>query len=123
MLKPDWQRQTYSLTDLRQRAKVTRHYNSVFGWLKAQGYVPESVEGMRVANPKSLDPEAIEIGYLAAVAYEWDSWGPTSPLEFLDAMEFECIGNERRDIIVETLTALGSEKETSNDLTVKVHWP
>ena len=123
MQKPEWQKTTYSLSDLIDRARRTRHFNSVFGWLKSQGYIPENVESAKIAQVKVVNPEAVEAGYLASAAYEWDSWGPSSPLEFLRAIELESDGNAGRDIITETLQALGAAIESEEEVTYKVHLP
>ena len=89
--------------------------------------MPEDVLTLAVErHPRlNLNPDAIPMGYLAGVAYEWDSWGISSPVEFLDAIELETAGSTRRDVIVETLSALGraiAEEETE-DITYRLRLP
>jgi hypothetical protein len=105
--KPEWTQKTYSLAYLRSK-ETFGTFRSVFPWLKGIGIVPLDVSSMRDAQVKlALDDKNIEAGYLAASAYEWDSWGASRPSEFLDALDLETAGTTRKDVIVETLTMLG----------------
>jgi hypothetical protein len=56
------------------------------------------------------DPEAVPAGYLASAAYGWDTWGPSEPEDFINAIECELVP-ERRDFIAQLLTALGRSTE------------
>jgi hypothetical protein len=53
-----------------------------------------------------FDIEAVPAGYLASAAYEWDTWGPSQPEDFINAIEAELLP-EKRDFIAKLLTALG----------------
>lgn len=98
---------TTTLRDLRVLAIRYRDMTSAFEWLKRTGLVPENVSKMRVRQVLTdLDPQAISIEYLAAAAYEWDSWGPASPIDFVKAIAAETRGAQR-DLITEALMALG----------------
>ena len=131
MRKQDWKSETYSLAWLREqqgsftRASLT---SPIFDWLKAIGAVPQDQPVLSWGhnqNTPLLNPDSIRIGYLAMVACEWDSWGPSTPTEFLDAMELETEGHERRDTIAETLTALGRAiaEEESEEKTYRLRLP
>jgi hypothetical protein len=37
----------------------------------------------------NLQPDHIPAGYLAEVAYEWDTWGESTPPEFIEAFSAE----------------------------------
>lgn len=99
--------QTVSLTDLRRSAFLHRDMTSSFEWFKRQGWVPADVTFMKVRQALvDLDPEAMPLGYLASSAFEWDTWGEASPVDFVKAMAADTRG-ARRDLILETLSSLG----------------
>lgn len=78
-----------------------------FEFLREVGAVPEDVRSIASEKVRlSLDPEAVPAGYLAAAAYEWDTWGPSHPSDFIEAMENELLPH-RRDYIASLLTELG----------------
>lgn len=99
-----------TLRELRLSAIQNRDMSSAFEWLQKTGLVPDNVTKMRVRQVLTdLDPEAVSVEYLAAAAYEWDSWGPASPVEFVKAIGAETRGSSQRDLIMETLTTLGRQ--------------
>lgn len=103
-MRLDWQRQTYTLSWLRDRALVFIHLDSAANFLYVIGIAPM---GMRLnpCDPRTeLDPERIPANYLLSVACEWDTWGPSSPVEFINALSCEVRG-AKRDIIIEALNA------------------
>lgn len=101
---------TTTLSNLRREAFAHRHMDSAFEWLKRIGLVPEGVERMNIRQALTdLDPDNISVAYLAAAAYEWDTWGTASPVDFVKAIGYETRGAQR-DLIVETLQALGREQ-------------
>lgn len=96
-----------TLNDLRRSAFEHRGMTSAFEWLKVIGLVPQDTDRMRVRQVLTdLDPENVSVEYLAAAAFEWDSWGPASPVDFVKAIGAEARGAQR-DLITETLVALG----------------
>jgi hypothetical protein len=104
----DWG--TTTLRFLQRSAFDNRHLTSSFEWLKSIGLVPEGVERMDIRQViTDLDPENIPVSYLAASAHEWDTWGEASPVDFIKALGYETRG-AKRDLIVETLMALGREQ-------------
>lgn len=108
MKRPAWQRKNYSLSSLRGKQRVGHHKESVFAWLKEIGVVPADVAKVWQSNVRpNLDPERIDGHYLASSAFEWDTWGPSSPKDFLDALELETAGCTRRDFVADTLYMLG----------------
>jgi hypothetical protein len=114
--KQDWRRLTYSLRSLREKAAAARGYRSAASWLRSIGVIPDEVLHVRPRQPiLNLDADKVEAGYLAAVAFEWDSWGPASPLQFIDALEYETAGTGKRDAIAEILTQLGRATEEDVD--------
>jgi hypothetical protein len=78
-----------------------------FDFLKEVGVVPLDVMSMPAEKVKlMLDRSAIPAGYLASAAYEWDTWGPSHPSDFVDAIDSE-LDPSRRDLIASVLTSLG----------------
>lgn len=109
MVKTNWGKT--NLRFLRTSACWHRELTSSFEWLKKAGLVPKGVTKMPVRQVLTgLDPEHIDIEYIAAAAYEWDQWGPASPMDFIKAIEAEVRG-AKRDLILETLMSLGREPE------------
>lgn len=104
------QQSDYTTLDyLRTKAFEYRHMDSAFEWLRTIGLVPEGVTRMNIRQVLTeLDPERVSVSYIAASAYEWDTWGPASPVDFMRAIAFEARG-AKRDLIVETLMSLGRE--------------
>lgn len=106
----DWTKETTTLATLEAMAKDTPacFSGSIFGWMKRVGLVPEDVASMKKVQVRiDIDPDALPKGYLAACAYEWDTWGDSHPMDFAKAIRLETKGNTGRDLIAETLTALG----------------
>jgi len=106
-----WETQPVSLTLLRSHCEHWSENIGAFEFLHQEGIVPHRVKTMPAEKVRTtIDPEHIPAGYLASAAYEWDSWGPSHPAEFVSALEAE-LHPEKRDLIAKLLTALGrSEK-------------
>jgi len=107
----DWKTRPVSLTQLRYEAEAMSFTGpwdwGVYGWLQNIGVVPWSVPSMPKEKVKlTYAPDAIPAGYLASAAYEWDTWGPSQPEDFIFAMEAE-LNPQKRDFIAQLLTALG----------------
>jgi len=104
----DWKTLPISLTHLRYEADAMGPWDfGVYGWLQNVGVVPWSVPSMPAEKVRlGFDVEAVPAGYLASAAYEWDTWGPSQPEDFIDAIEAELLP-EKRDFIAKLLTALG----------------
>lgn len=116
MPNSDWTKQTYRFRWLESKASEYDWMTSVVDWFKGIGLIPASVTYRKPENVRlGLDPERIEAGYLAACAYEWDSWGPSSPVDFVNAIRCELRGTEQRDLIAGLLTLLGREQEEAVD--------
>lgn len=106
-MKPEWMSTTFSLAQLREMARPFGHLTNITSWLYRIRVMPDV--RVRAMNPKAdLDPNAIPAGYLASVAAEWDDLGPSSPKQFLDALECETRG-AKRDVVIEALS-LASEQ-------------
>lgn len=101
---------TTTLAHLRTESFRHRHMTSAFEWLKVIGLVPEGVARMDVRQVVELDPDSVPVSYIAASAFEWDTWGESSPVDFIKAISAEARG-AKRDLIIETLTALGNEQK------------
>lgn len=115
MPNSDWTKRTYTFSALREWAEDFAHLDNTVAWLKAMGVIPSDVTHVKPKQVKlELDPKAIEGGYLAAVAYEWDSWGPSSPLDLVAALRCELKGAPERDIIAGILTMLGKATTTED---------
>lgn len=107
-MNSDWEKKRYRFAVLERIAQMTGPYTSIVAWLKDLYIIPREVESMRVAQVKlDLDPLNIEAGYLAAVAFEWDSWGASHPEDFIDALRCELRGSGERDTVSAILLALG----------------
>ena len=106
----DWKTETYGYNWLRKQAADHGHMDSAMEFLRAVGVVPADVEYGRATRvvSNSLDPQAIPALYLAEFANDWDNIGPSSPDFFVAALEFECAGSRKRDVVSETLTELGA---------------
>lgn len=106
----DWKTETFGYNWLRKQAADRPHMDSAMAFLQAVGVVPADVEYRRrtrvVSN--SLSPEAIPALYLAEFANDWDAIGPSSPDYFVAALEFECAGSTKQDVVSETLSELGA---------------
>jgi len=101
-----WRRQTYALSYLREQAESSRENESILRWLTEIGVIPQGTKRVGLQKFVNLDPEAINAYYLASVANEWDSLGPSTPLDFVKALSFETVG-ECREGIVALLESLG----------------
>lgn len=91
---------------LRRLAEASER-QSAFEFLKDVGVVPEHVSGASPVNVKtSFNPREVPGGYLASAAFEWDSWGPSTPVDFIEVIQAE-LDPEKREYIANLLTALG----------------
>lgn len=107
-MNSDWTKRKYTFSRLREWAEDFDYMDSCFSWLKVLGIVPENVESVKPSQVKmELDPQGIDAGYLASVAFEWDSWGPSSPVDLINALRCELKGSPERDIVSGVLTMLG----------------
>ena len=110
-MENDWKTQTYALSWLRKQASDHAHLRSAEAFLRAIGVVPEDVDRLYQRNVEistSLPKAAIPAKYLATMAHEWDNMGPSSPVDYIHALSFECAGTQQRDVVAETLAALGA---------------
>lgn len=106
-MKQEWMKQTYRLDWLIDRARICVALDGALDFLMVNGIVPRGGDALlKPMTPRTeMDPRYIPADYLASVAAEWDSWGPSSPVEFINALACEVRG-ARRDIIVEALNAI-----------------
>lgn len=106
----DWKDKTFSLAELFKIADVHKD-TSAINFLKHAEIIPNDVHWKRGnANTKTnLDPTGIRAGYLAELAYDWDKDGPTTPLEFMEALEFEIRDHPRNRNVSEVLGELGRQ--------------
>ena len=108
MSKPEWTKRTYEFQWLERYAELLPRTHGIVKWLKYIGVIPNDVVHVRPSQVKlELDPKAINGGYLASVAFEWDSWGDSTPPDFIRALRCELSGSSNRDAISNTLLALG----------------
>jgi len=108
MIFQNWLTDSVSLSTLKREARNLEPWDwGVYGFLQNIGIVPWEQKTMPSAKVRlNIDPEAIPVGYLAAAAYEWDSWGPSQPSDFIRAMEAELVP-PKRDFVSAILTSLG----------------
>lgn len=115
----DWTKGIYSMDWLIDKALTVPecYRGTVFDWLKVIGVVPHDIEKVRpVLALIDTDGTKMRAGYLAASAYEWDGWGESQPIDFVKAIRLETKGYAGRDVIAETLTALGRSTEMGENL-------
>lgn len=116
----DWTKETYSFDYLLDKARewdwgieLTGDYENVtmIHFLKWTGVVPGSVEWKRKNSlPRTaLDQKAIPAGYLAEVAYDWDSDGFSLAEDFVRALEFEVSGTSQNRMVSEVMEDLGRD--------------
>lgn len=104
----EWTERTYEFSELERYAKEFSRVHGIVRWLRYIGVIPNDVAMVRASQVKlQLDPKAIAGGYLASVAFEWDSWGDSTPPDFIRALRCELAGAPERDTIANTLVALG----------------
>jgi hypothetical protein len=103
-----WKTSSVSLRNLRIEAENLEPWDyGVFAFLKNIGVVPWNVASApRHKVRLNINPSAIPADYLASCAYEWDSWGPSQPSDFIRAMDAE-LNPDKRDFIAAILTSLG----------------
>ena len=104
----NWQTQPVSLERLSDEADAVGRWGyGVFAFLQNIGVVPWHVKTAPAQKVLlGLDISNIPAGYLASAAYEWDTWGPSQPRDFVRALEAE-LHPEKRDFIAALLTTLG----------------
>lgn len=106
----DWKKKTWAYSFLQSNA----HHGAteIVSWLQSVGVIPSTVKWRRA--PKSiyngLDRNALPAQALAELAYEFDSEGKASPIDFLDWLEFELKGSLKRESYLMTLSSLGRGK-------------
>lgn len=107
----DWTEKTYSLRMLQLVSQDDDQIKPAIDWLKHIGVIPKDVDWKRrnALTKTSLDPEKIKASYLAELAYDWDQDGPTTPGEFVEALEFEVAGTEKNASVSEVTGNLGRE--------------
>lgn len=103
-MKSNWEKQTYTFQWLREKSNDTP--GMMFEWLQKIGVIPKGTKwkrSNRIVNT-NLNPQAITAGYLAEVAYEWDSWGGGSTSkQFMDALSFEVNGTPQKAVATEMI--------------------
>jgi hypothetical protein len=104
-MKSAWETKTYTFKWLRENTDDAPCMS--FLWLVKLGVIPQGTKwkrSNRIVNT-NLKPDAIPAGYLAEVAYEWDSWGGgASSRQFMDALAFEVNGTEQKSVASEMMT-------------------
>ena len=108
MISKTWEQHSVSLTDLRREAENLEPWaHGVYAFLQNVGVVPWSVQTMPKTQVRfDIDASSVPAGYLASAAYEWDTWGPSQPTDFIEAIAVE-LDPVRRDFTASLLTALG----------------
>jgi len=108
-LDSDWTKKLWTFDHLRQFAAVRGDLALSVDFLKSIQVVPYEV--VHIPAPDyvntNLDPDKIPAGYLAALAYEWDSDGPSTPLEFVDSLRPELRNSPERDVVRDALSEAG----------------
>lgn len=114
----EWQKRTHALSWLKKQAFDHRSLDNQMVFLKAVGVVPEDVEfrGRNWLPSTNLPAAAIPARYIAEVANEWDEMGPSSPVDFIHALSFECAGTTQRDEVADVLASLGAFIQQENAL-------
>jgi len=75
------------------------------GWLKKIGVIPIAVRKYPRASDRLVERDNIPAGYLAGMAYEWDSWGGgATARQFVSALEFQIRGSRKQKAAESALT-------------------
>lgn len=104
----EWQKQTTTFDHLKKKSKGFPAAMSMLTWLRLIGVIPLTVEwrrGNRLPNT-NLNPDAIQAGYLAELAVDWDKDGRTTPADFLEALSFEISGTRNKQELNKVLSEL-----------------
>lgn len=106
-------RTTLSLSELRDQAeRWTKGPTRIYLWLIDSTFLPDDHVVTRKAVVRlGGDPDALDPDYVGATAKEWDEWGPSTPLQFVEALEAEY--GEKYDAVASMLTELGRELNAS----------
>jgi len=113
MRMTDWREKTFSLTYIYNSLSIHERWNGedipAMEFLKNCMIVPADVVWKRrnSMTRTSLSAAGIPAGYLAELAYDWDKDGPSSPRDFVHALEFEISGHPRNDEVSQVLGSLG----------------
>lgn len=102
---PDWMQQTYSISWLRERAHERRGLTGMMLFLRTIGVVPwDAPYTRRQSIPNTnLNPDAISAIYLAGFANGWDDLGDSDPVEAIDALSAEVVGEPRHAVVTEAI--------------------
>lgn len=107
-----WFLETYDLDSLRFTAENNwpDEPSMITEWLRAEGVIPPYVDVVReFSTYPVLDRKAIKAEHLASLAREWDKLGPSHLTDWLDMVELECGNSSKRDIVKESLEAVGEQ--------------
>lgn len=107
--RPSWFEKTYSIYELRRLANSENLPDEmlIMRWLEHIGVKPRNQNWFRIFSAYPLlDRNAISGQHLASLALEWDEEGPSNVNDWLDMIEFECVGSTKRDKVREVLEAI-----------------
>lgn len=114
-----WKKQTFGYHWLRKQAADHDDLSNCMAFLKTIGVVPGDENYGRTNSPGACAAPhitAIPAQYLAEFANDWDRLGPATPTEFIAALEFECVGSTKRDLVAEVLAELGASIQQESAL-------
>jgi hypothetical protein len=116
----DWETDTVSLDWLTEAAlsETASGYDRAFPWLIAIGLLPSDIALVKIIGGlkiRAFRCEAIPVRYLAASAQEWDAWGSSDPVDFVQAIGVECVGTLGHAAVVGLLSDLGHEDDDLDD--------
>jgi hypothetical protein len=102
-----WQDKNYDYQWLRFRAGLEhpeRDVSSV-GWLIDLKVIPDNASAYAALGrpPTPPDPKHISASYLVKFARDFDKDGPSTPVEFCNALAFEIPGTKERKIFSEIM--------------------
>lgn len=111
----EWTKRIVDFDVLEEVAQRHTEPVSMVEWLRDMECIPEGVNwkrGNRVPNT-SLDRTNVTAGYLAEVAFDFDTEGIASPREFFDWLRFEVAGTPENDSMKRVLGEITQEATTS----------
>lgn len=102
-MRSEWETATFTFEFL--KGKTNDQPTDMVGWLKRIGVIPMGVRKFPRASDRLVARDSIPAGYLAGMAYEWDSWGGgATSKQFVSALEFQVRGTKKQQAAESALT-------------------
>jgi len=99
----NWASVTFTYDFLKSKAGTMQM--DLIKWLKDIGVVPAPVSKLNAPKViRKLSKDAIPAGYVASMAYEWESYGGgATPEQFIKALAFDIKDSQESRVVEEVL--------------------